>query len=121
MKKGYVATGILIIIPLISIMFYYGLKNGCEDILHVVENIEYNDENAIKEFERAEEEWNKLKNTLVYFSNHTAIEETTRLFIKGKESLRLKNKYMFEENRKLLESVLEHLYISEKPLLYNVF
>ena len=121
MKKGYAAAAILIVIPLLSLLFYYGLKSGCEDILSIVEGIDFEDETALKEFERAEKKWNKFKDTLAYFSNHSAIEETTRLFIKGKEGLKFKNKYMFEENRKLLESVLEHMYISEKPLLYNIF
>lgn len=121
MKKGYVAAIILIVIPLFCLVFYYNLKMGCEDILQIVKNIEFEEENAAGEFQKAEKKWNKLKNTLAYFSNHSEIEETNRLFIKGKEGLRMKNKYMFEENRKLLESVLEHMYTSEKLLLYNVF
>ncbi len=125
MKKLYAAFVFLLLIPVASLFYLYGLALSCDRLTDTFENVLYAAENNSGklsfEFEKAEREWEKQEKNFAVSVNHAELDTVKQSLARAKSYIKSDNMSEFICELEVITAQIEHIKQLEYPTLQNVF
>lgn len=123
MKKLFISTALLLLIPIFSFGYLKYLSNSCDKLTSEFETVLLiaGSENATVKFEEAEKDWEKYEKFFAVSVNHTELDSVKQSIIRAGSYLKSGDKTELSCELSVIISLIKHIKELEYPNLQNMF